>query len=163
MVHNKALTKARGDYHDLVDGLWESVHNPEKQLPSNLDNYDVTVIFEAAKVGNVEFLIALARSYPDLLWQLDKNQMSIFHIAVLYRQESVFNLIYEIGGNKDSLAAYETLDTKDNMLHLAGRLAPSHRRNIVSGPALQMQREFLWFKVSDNINFFLLMIAYIMV
>jgi hypothetical protein len=37
------------------------------------------------------------------------------------------------------------------MLHLAGKLAHSDRLNIVSGAALQMQRELLWFKVSDHI------------
>jgi ankyrin repeat protein len=111
----------------------------------------MALIFEAAKVGNVEFIIILARSYPDLLWQQDKNKMSIFHYAILYRHESVFNLIYEIGAKKDSLASYATLETKNNMLHLAGKLAPLDRLNIVSGAALQMQRELLWFKVSNNI------------
>jgi hypothetical protein len=118
-------------------------------------------MFEAAKVGNVEFLIELTHSYPDLLWQLDETKMSIFHNAILSRQESMFNLIYEIGGNKDTLAAYANSETKDNMLHLAGQLAPSHQLNIVSGVALQMQRELLWFKVNGNINFFSLLIAYI--
>jgi hypothetical protein len=75
----------------------------------------------------------------------------------------VFNLIFEIGGDKDSLASYATLETKENMLHLAGKLAPLDRLNIVSGTALQMQRELLWFKVSDNIFFFLLLVAYVMV
>lgn len=33
------------------------------------------------------------------------------------------------------------------MLHLACKLAPTHRLNCVSGAALQMQREIQWFKV----------------
>jgi len=37
------------------------------------------------------------------------------------------------------------------MLHLAGQVAPPNRLNIVSGAALQMQRELLWFKVGVDI------------
>ena len=125
---------------------------PGKQFSSKLVRFEMlTLFFDAAKVGNVEFLIILARTYPDFLWQIDNNQMSIFHYAVLSRHEHVFNLIYEIGAKKDSLAAYATLSTENNMLHLAGELAPLDRLNIVSGAALQMQRESLWFKVSNNI------------
>jgi hypothetical protein len=149
--------------HQLVDKLWKRVGIPYQQFSSNLVKNSMDLIFEAAKVGNVEFLIILARSYPDLIWQQDEDKMSIFHIAILCRQESVFNLIFEIGGDKDSLASYATLETKENMLHLAGKLAPLDRLNIVSGTALQMQRELLWFKVSDNIFFFLLLVAYVMV
>ncbi|KAL4614489.1 hypothetical protein ACB092_07G057700 [Castanea dentata] len=34
----------------------------------------------------------------------------------------------------------------ENVMHLAGYLAPLNRLNIVSGAALQMQLELLWFK-----------------
>ncbi|XP_062162521.1 ankyrin repeat-containing protein NPR4-like [Alnus glutinosa] len=148
-IYNKALMKTLA--HQLVEELWEKVGIPDKQFSSNLVNNNMALIFEAAKVGNVEFLIILARSYPDLIWQQDKNKMSIFHIAILYRHESVFNLIFEIGADKDSLASYAALKTKENMLHLAGKLAPSDRLNIVSGAALQMQRELLWFKEIEKI------------
>ena len=36
---------------------------------------------------------------------------------------------------------------KQNILHLAGKLAPKARLKLVPGAALQMQRELLWFKV----------------
>ena len=137
--------------HQLVEKLLKKDGILDNLILSKLAHNNMALIFEAAKVGNVEFLIILARSYPYLIWQQDENKMSIFHIAILYRQESVFNLIYEIGSGKNSLASYATLKAKENMLHLAGKLAPSDRLNIVSGAALQMQRELLWFKVSDNI------------
>ena len=35
-----------------------------------------------------------------------------------------------------------------NLLHLAGQLAPIHKLNLVSGAALQMQRELQWFQVN---------------
>ena len=55
---------------------------------------------------------------------------------------------------KDLIAAYKDKNNNDNnnILHLAGNLAPLSRRQIVSGAALQMQRELLWFQVNNNCN-----------
>ncbi|XP_062160590.1 ankyrin repeat-containing protein ITN1-like [Alnus glutinosa] len=137
--------------HQLVDKLWKRVGIPYQQFSSNLVKNSMDLIFEAAKVGNVEFLIILARSYPELILRQDEDKRSIFHIAILYRQESVFNLIFEIGADKDTLASYVTSKTKENMLHLAGKLPDLDPLNIVSGAALQMQRELLWFKEIEKI------------
>nr|GLL46216.1 uncharacterized protein LOC109168169 [Ipomoea trifida] len=41
---------------------------------------------------------------------------------------------------------------KNNVLHFAGKLAPPHKLNLVSGAALQMQRELQWFKEVKNIT-----------
>ncbi|XP_062161766.1 ankyrin repeat-containing protein ITN1-like isoform X3 [Alnus glutinosa] len=145
-ISNKALMNTLA--HQLVERLWKMVGIPHNQFSSNMVQ---TLILEAAKVGNVEFLIILIRSYPDLIWQRNENNMSLFHIAIVYRQESVFNLIYELGTNKNHLASCKTSETNENMLHLAGQLAPLDRLNIVSGAALQMQRELLWFKEIEKI------------
>ena len=56
------------------------------------------VLFVAAEVGNVEFLVKLIRFDFDLLWKID-NKRSIFHIAVEQRHESIFNLL--IGSIRD--------------------------------------------------------------
>ncbi|XP_059436315.1 ankyrin repeat-containing protein ITN1-like [Corylus avellana] len=148
-ICNKASMKALA--HQLVEDLWQMLRVRDKQFSSNLLHYHMTLIFEAAKVGNVEFLIILTRSYPDLLWQKDEKNMTLFHIAIVYRQESVFNLIYEIGTKKDTIGSFLTLETYENMLHLAGQLPSSDRLSIVSGAALQMQRELLWFKEIEKI------------
>ncbi|XP_059436316.1 ankyrin repeat-containing protein NPR4-like [Corylus avellana] len=148
-MYNKTLMKTLA--HQLVEKLLKKDGIPENMSFPNAVHSYIALIFEAAKVGNVEFLIILVRAYPTLTSQLDNNNMSIFHIAILYRQESVFNLIYEIGADKDRLASYATLDYGDNMLHLAGKLAPLDRLNIVSGAAIRMQREVLWFKEIEKI------------
>ncbi|XP_062162644.1 ankyrin repeat-containing protein ITN1-like isoform X2 [Alnus glutinosa] len=148
-IYDKALMKTNA--HRLVDELWKKVIIQKPQFSSELIQSHSTLLFEAAEVGNVEFIIIIARSYPELLWQLDKNEMSIFHFAIKHRHENVFNLIYEMGANKDSLTTYLNSKTDDNMLHLAGELPHSDRVNIVSGAALQMQRELLWFKEIEKI------------
>lgn len=64
----------------------------------------------------------------------------------MHRQEKIFNLIYDIGAHKDLITSYRD-NNNHNILHLAGKLAPSEQLHVVSGAALQMQRELLWFKV----------------
>ena len=140
-IYNKApmQTLAR----ELVESLWREARLlQDKQFSDHVK----TFLFEAAKMGNAELLIIVIRSYPDLLWTIDGKCRSIFHIAVLHRQKTVFNLIYEIGAIKDMILTYVD-DKNQNILHLAGQLAPPSQLNMVSGAAFQMQWEMLWFKV----------------
>lgn len=102
------------------------------------------------ELGIVEFLIELIHAYPDLIWKVDTQSRSIFHIAVVHRQEKVFNLIHEIGALKDLIASYRD-ENNNNMLHLAGKLAPSDRLKTDSGAALQLRRELHWFKEVEKI------------
>ncbi|KAG2663316.1 hypothetical protein I3760_16G023100, partial [Carya illinoinensis] len=109
------------------------------------------LVVEAAKVGNVEFLVILIRSYPHLIWQVDQEDYgTLFHVAIKHRQEHVFNLIHEIGVLKRNLAN-RCAKGRNNMLHLVGELPSLDRLNIVSGAALQMQRELLWFQEIEKI------------
>ena len=110
------------------------------------------LLFDAAKFGNAEFINKLICTCPRIVWKTDDFHRSLFHIAVIHRQESVFNLIYEIFVVKEVILNY--VDAyKQNILHLAGKLAPPNRLNLVPGAALQMQREMLWFKVGVCVLF----------
>ncbi|XP_059436324.1 ankyrin repeat-containing protein At5g02620-like [Corylus avellana] len=133
--------------HQIVERLWNMVNEvPRERFSSKLVHDYMTLLVEAAKVGNVEFIMIIVRSYPDLLWQVDEEYGSLFHVATLYRQESVFNLIDNIGSMKENFTTYITFKG-DNMLHFAGKLgANSDRLNTTSTSALQMQQELLWFK-----------------
>lgn len=106
------------------------------------------VIFHAAEVGNFKFLVELLNTYPDLMWEVDNRNRSIIHIAVLHRHADIFNLIHEMGPVKDFVVS--SLDDVDqnNLLHLAAKLAPQTRLNLVSGAAFQMMLELFWFEVS---------------
>ena len=81
------------------------------RTPSNL-------LFDAAKLGNFEFLADLVRSYHDLVHLLDEQEWSIFHIVILHRHTDIFNMIYGIGFDKELLATYKD-NEKNTMLHLA--------------------------------------------
>lgn len=101
--------------------------------------------FAAARLGNYKFITEIFKLCPDLEWNQDHKKHTIFHIAVKHRQENVYNLLHEIGPAK--LGTIDHLG--ENILHLAARLPGQGRLNIVSGAALQMQRELLWFKVHN--------------
>ncbi|KAM0022157.1 putative ankyrin repeat-containing domain, PGG domain, ankyrin repeat-containing domain superfamily [Helianthus debilis subsp. tardiflorus] len=107
--------------------------------------YSSRVLFIAAEMGNTSFLVELIRQYPDLIWKVNDDKQSIFHIAVKHRHEGIYNLLYEIGAMKDLITPLKDLND-NNMLHLVGKIAKQKRLNDVSGVALQMQRELLWFQ-----------------
>ena len=131
---------------ELVKCLWNRVLYLGDEEATELIRYPTELLFDATKLGNFAFLAELISSYPDLLWETDSKNRSIIHIAVLYRYANIFNLIHEVGSIKDLLATYED-NKQNNILHLAARLPPPERLNTVSGPALQMQQELLWFEV----------------
>ncbi|TYJ99316.1 ankyrin repeat-containing protein [Cucumis melo var. makuwa] len=150
---NKDVTKTLA--HQLVEFLWRYVvyELPQKEMLEFI-RHPTSLLNDAAGAGNVEFLIVLIREYPDILWGDDDDEddsKSIFHVAVENRLENVFNLINEIGKLNEFSTKYRTFKGKYSILHLAGNLAAPNHLNRVSGAALQMQREMLWFKEVEKI------------
>lgn len=124
----------------------QSIINKGPAVPSSKSTYSSRMLFVAAAMGNTKFLVELIRQYPDLIWKVNDNGLSIFHIAVKHRHEGIYNLLYEIGAMKDLITPLRD-ENENNMLHLVGEKAKKKRLQDVSGVALQMQRELLWFKV----------------
>ncbi|CAB4283303.1 unnamed protein product [Prunus armeniaca] len=130
---------------DLVECLWNQILKHDDDDVMCLITEPSEVLFDATRLGNYEFLSVLINAYPDLLWETDDENRTIFHVAVLYRHASIFNLVHETGLIKDIIVTY-TDDENNNILHLAAKLAPQNQLNLVSGAALQMQRELVWFE-----------------
>ena len=120
----------------LVHELVELVSN-KVQLFEDREYLDTvsSLLYDAAEFGNSEFLNILIRSYPNIIWTIDKDGRSLFHIAVINRQESVFNLLYETVAVKEIILTNVIEGKNENVMHLAGYLAPLNRLNIVSGAA----------------------------
>ncbi|KAJ4975839.1 hypothetical protein NE237_000945 [Protea cynaroides] len=130
---------------EVVKVIWNEILLLKGWQISSILTEPSRPLFTAVELGIVEFISVLIHSSPDLIWKVDDESRSIFHIAVAYRQEKIFNLIYDLGALKECIASF--VDSNDNnMLHLAAKLAPSSRLNTISGAALQMQREYQWFK-----------------
>ncbi|GKC86250.1 ankyrin repeat-containing domain, PGG domain protein, partial [Tanacetum coccineum] len=111
--------------------------------------YSSRTLFIAAEMGNTKFIVELIRQHPDLIWKVNDNNQTIFHIAVKHRHEGIYNLLYEIGSMKDLITPLRD-ENDNNMLHLVGKSAKRKRLQDVSGVAFQMQRELLWFREIES-------------
>ncbi|KAK9938933.1 hypothetical protein M0R45_015644 [Rubus argutus] len=129
----------------LVQRLWEEILKEEHENVMKLIKYPSNLLFDAAELGNYEFLAVLMSSYPELVWETDEKNRTIIHVAVLHRHASIFNLVHEIGSIKDVILTYED-DQGNNIVHMAAKVAPQNQLNLVPGVALQMQRELVWFE-----------------
>ncbi|XP_017254554.1 uncharacterized protein LOC108224436 isoform X1 [Daucus carota subsp. sativus] len=105
-------------------------------------------IITAVEHGIHELIEECINQYPGIVWY-EINGFYLFSLAVKHRQEKVYNLLYQMSGHK----AYVVADKQngENSLHYAGKLAPPHRLNTVTGAALQMQRELQWFKEVEKL------------
>ncbi|KAF5959060.1 hypothetical protein HYC85_000269, partial [Camellia sinensis] len=103
-------------------------------------------LFQATSLGIVEIVEEILRSYPNAIYLKNENEQSIFHQAIECRHEKVFNLIHQVGESK-TIFLSQLDKSKNNALHLAGKLAPQQQLYLKAGPALQMQRELQWFKI----------------
>jgi hypothetical protein len=108
----------------------------------------LVAMLQAAKVGNVEFIDAMGKANPDLLLASDEDRRDIIAYAILNRRKAVFQLIHDPTFNRHKKIIIRSADVFSNTsLHLVASSGPSsHHRG--SGPAVQMQEEILWFKVS---------------
>ncbi|KAJ0014067.1 hypothetical protein Pint_20927 [Pistacia integerrima] len=112
-------------------------------------------LFIAAKMGNFEFLAHLIRSYPDLVHELDENDRTIFHIAILHGHTNILDLLNEIGFAKELLMTYVDKD-QNNILHLAAKYQHGSPITTLSCAALQMQQELVKFKVTFSVSLYLI-------
>ncbi|KAJ0807611.1 putative ankyrin repeat-containing domain, PGG domain, ankyrin repeat-containing domain superfamily [Helianthus annuus] len=147
-VQNKNKDK-ESEVMPLIRTILEKIDRGEaSEIPKGYTtewSYPSRVLFLATKMGNMRFVIELIRSNPALIWKLDDKGKTIFHLAVKHRKINIYKLIYEIGAMKDLITPIK--DKKgNNMLHLVSKSAKQSRFQDVSGVALQMQRELLWFK-----------------
>ncbi|XP_058213515.1 uncharacterized protein LOC131325333 [Rhododendron vialii] len=112
---------------------------------SMYDSLETKVVVNAARLGIHEVVEEIVESIPKLAWARDSECRSIYQRAVIERHENVFNLISQMSDHKHTVSM-NIDESGNNILHIAGQLAPLYKLNLVSGAALQMQRELQWFK-----------------
>ncbi|KAJ9551054.1 hypothetical protein OSB04_015099 [Centaurea solstitialis] len=145
--HIKHIQKKKKVLEDARDVLWLvcSETNDLTKLPATHHPHYDRPILEAA-VQNAY------RVFDEIFWESreirkskNKNGYDCFQLAVIYRSENIYNILYQIGEDKNH---YRTIkDSSENsMLHLAARSAPSHVLQRITGAALQLQRELQWFE-----------------
>ena len=74
------------------------------------------MLFVASEFGNTRFVVKILRLYPYLIWMVNNDNISIFHMAVMYRHHDIYNLLYEIGSMRDCIIPFKDKDG-NKMLH----------------------------------------------
>jgi len=120
-----------------------STLNHQQQIDCDVHN----AVSEAARRGTYEFLIELWKVSPPIVPVIDKEGRDFFMNAIQYRQHKVFCIFYDISYTQKVESVNWADSAFNNVLHVAGELAPASQLSRVSGEALQMQRELQWFKV----------------
>ncbi|KAI3891353.1 hypothetical protein MKX03_031449 [Papaver bracteatum] len=106
----------------------------------------------AIKHGIIEFVAECLEKKENLIFDTISGE-KLIEIAIIERKEMIVNLIYETSDKlemKIDLVCRKDLD-KNTILHYAAKLAPFAQLNLVSGAALQMQRELQWFKGTESV------------
>ncbi|ESQ40378.1 hypothetical protein EUTSA_v10012899mg [Eutrema salsugineum] len=119
-------------------------------LKERSETVDEALLF-AVRFGNVDFLVEMIKNNSELLWSTRTSSSStLFLLAVEFRQEKVFSLLYGLDDRKYLLLADKDCDG-NGVLHLAGYPSPPSKLSTVVGATLQMQRELQWFKEVERI------------
>ncbi|KAI3894199.1 hypothetical protein MKX03_003756 [Papaver bracteatum] len=110
-------------------------------------NNNSNIIKVAIKHGLVEFVVGLLWHFSYLSFNRLPHQRMI-EMAIEERNEMILNLTCdsaESRGNKNNLVS-RTDSNNNTILHYAAKQAPPAKLNMISGVALQMQRELQWFQ-----------------
>ncbi|KAI3955249.1 hypothetical protein MKW98_020882 [Papaver atlanticum] len=122
-------------------------HMTDEEL-KNGKVYDSMLV--AATNGNIEVFMELFNANPSLLYtSTTASRKTLYHQAVMSRQENIFNFISSMG-QRDIRATHKD-NSDNNLLHYAGMLPLSSLLDRISGAALQMQREIQWFQEVEKI------------
>ncbi|KAD6454941.1 hypothetical protein E3N88_09647 [Mikania micrantha] len=103
------------------------------------------VLFEATRQDAVEVVKEIVSRLPNAIGTINEDGHDIIQLAVINHSSKVYRLLYRMSKLKITNTTIE-FPFKNNLLHLAARLAPENKIKHAYGPALQMQLELQWFK-----------------
>ncbi|KAF5789359.1 putative ankyrin repeat-containing domain, PGG domain, ankyrin repeat-containing domain superfamily [Helianthus annuus] len=129
---------------------WDEAKEVVKKVCNQIDkkkehchSYYTRAILEAACQNAYKVVAEILKRSPRAIQSRDKRGYDIVQLAIMHRSEKIYNLIYDVGERRNLYRTYED-SSKNNILHLTGKLAPSSVLNQRRGAALQLQRELQW-------------------
>ncbi|KAK1418559.1 hypothetical protein QVD17_27704 [Tagetes erecta] len=131
------------DTKQLLEFICSSIKSGRLSKP--IHHYYNNAILEATRQNAYEVVEIIVSEFPDAIWSSNEDGHNIIQYAVINRSEKIYNLLYQMSEHKN---IYRTIKDpfRNNLLHLAARLAPANKLNPISGAALQLQFELQWFK-----------------
>ncbi|KAJ9550920.1 hypothetical protein OSB04_014965 [Centaurea solstitialis] len=82
-----------------------------------------------------------------------ESEHDIIQLAVIHRSEKIYSILYQNPKLKHHYRMFKDSFSGNNMLHVAGKLAPSYELKRITGAALQLQRELQWFEELKKLVF----------
>ncbi|XP_076927859.1 uncharacterized protein LOC143591562 [Bidens hawaiensis] len=142
------------DLEDDKHGANMPWHNMQGKIQGLIDSIALRNIRNTKM--NHGHLLLLIEKFCDIINALDYNEVAEavtkpFFLATKWGiNELVETIIMELPTAIWQLVTKHKDVNNNNILHLAGKLAPMDRLNLFPGPALQMQRELQWFKAVET-------------
>ncbi|KAJ0793972.1 putative ankyrin repeat-containing domain, PGG domain, ankyrin repeat-containing domain superfamily [Helianthus annuus] len=131
--------------HNIALMILKFICEEVSKLKSNHSYYYHDAFIVAVNNNTIEVIEQITQSFPESIWTRGNGYL-LSELSIINRCEKVFNfLAYKVTQDK-YLHTISEDENNNNLLHLAGILAPKHKLNMVSGAALQLQRELQWFE-----------------
>lgn len=148
MLAQFSSSKGSIGHRDIIRSLFKGMEEHKESLKSvQLSK----AMFDAAKSGNILILEFLLKYHPDLLFEVDSaEKRSLLHIAILYRQETVYQLILSKGAFKNVMVQLVDFEG-NNVLHLAAKLEAPEKIFGLSTNHVVMRGEERWFQEVEKI------------
>ncbi|KAI3827109.1 hypothetical protein L1987_01173 [Smallanthus sonchifolius] len=132
--------------HSITLMILKFICQEVAKLKSNQYGHYGDAFIIAVKNNTPEVIRQITQIFPQSVWTTNICGYSLSQLSIMNRCEDVYNfLVHEVTHDKH---LHNTRVDKEgnNLLHLAGELAPTDKLNMVKGAALQMQRELQWFQ-----------------
>nr|GEU63500.1 ankyrin repeat-containing protein At5g02620-like [Tanacetum cinerariifolium] len=142
------LTKHRAKFHQY--GKSSSATQLD-EIPTfeSLARLPDTPLLLATKYRCTQVVEEILESYPQAIEHVDQDGRNILHIAILYRNHEVFDLVVDTKYAKQRLRGKIDNDA-NTLLHMVGEEAPDVEADL-KGPALVLQDNMKLFKKVANI------------
>ncbi|KAI3932424.1 hypothetical protein MKW92_030701 [Papaver armeniacum] len=136
------------EHHDQTAAIVQRICSMLLSLNPHSHSVEERLIYDAVYRSTIQGIIEvfeiLIDTNPYLLESFkDEHGRGLFQIAIMYRQDSIFRYMSQMGQRNQNLDLFDNY--RNNALHCAAFWDPSSK--LVHGPALQMQRELQWFQV----------------
>nr|XP_043622327.1 uncharacterized protein LOC122593929 isoform X2 [Erigeron canadensis] len=142
------IKKRVGVLNDASDLLFE-VCQKIYETTNRSKRYYLNPVFEATRQNAFEVVQQIVSHFPNAIKGTNEDGHDFIQYAVINRSDAVYNMLYQMSEDTNiDKNIYKTINDTyhNNLLHLAAKLAPSNKLNLISGAALQIQRELQWFK-----------------
>ncbi|GJS93763.1 ankyrin repeat family protein [Tanacetum coccineum] len=144
--HVKQLKDAKVKHETTIKLLNRICVEAERTYTLQYIEHLYSTPFCLAVENNHPEAIYVLATYFSRLYNSCKDGQDIYQLTVLNRSKKVYSYLLHLGHNTKIDLRISRDGDGNNILHLAGRLAPKHKLNAVCGAALQMQRQLQWFE-----------------